>query len=318
MKITKIFNTPLKYLLIAIASLLALAIIFGAIFGVNTSTELSGGSQVSINITDPDTSEVLNANKVLGQAKSALSANHLIVEKHMVESNGTKTYLVINVTNRKVTNADEVRAQIATKTGIDVANISGFKTINPAFSPVSIVLFGVGVLVAIIILFVVCLKRYKQAGSLTIGLVNLASVIMYFSVIILTRIWLNWASLVSLMISLVITNVILVALLENIKGNISLKQYSGYTEKEITSHFAQKLFIPAVFVCGAIFVMGFALLWVFNAYVQLLALSLMIASLISFFASLILATSVYSNLLIVYNIKQKQKTSKNPNLKKQR
>ena len=312
MKITKIFNAPLKYLLIAIASLLALAIIFGAIFGVNTSTELSGGSQVKIDVTD------LNANEVLGQTKGALSANHLTVEKHMVESSGTKTYLVLNLTNRKVANADEIRAQIATKTGIDVAKISSFQTINPAFNPVSVVLFGVGVLVAIIVLFIAGLIRYKQAGGLTLGFVNLASVIIYLSIFILTRIWLNWASLVSLTVALIIINVIVVALLENIHNNISLKQYSGYTEKEITEHFAQKLFVPAVFVCGALCVMGFALLWVFNTYVQLLALSLMVASIISFFASMVLSTSVYSNLLAVYNIKQKQKTTKNPNIKKQR
>ena len=312
MKTTKLYNTPLKYLLIVIASLLALAIIFGAIFGINTSTELSGGSQVKIDVTD------LNANQVLSSAKGTLLSHHILVEGHSVEDNGIKQYLVITVTSKKIENADSIRGEIATNAGIELSSVESFKTINPAFKPTSIVLFGVGALVAIVVLVVAGFIRYKQAGGLTIGLVNLSNVILYLSVLILTRIWLNSASLVSLVVSLVLSNILVVTLIENIHNNVSLKQYLGYTEKEITAYFAQKLFVPAVFVCGALCVMGFALLWVFNTYVQLLALSLIVASIITFFVSLMLSTSVYSNLLAVFNIKQKQKTSKNPNIKKQR
>ncbi|MBQ7579278.1 MAG: hypothetical protein IJT25_01960 [Clostridia bacterium] len=310
MKITKIYNTPLKYMLIVLASILALAIIFGAIFGVNTSTELSGGSQIKIDVTD------LNAGQVLGSAKNTLSKNHLIVEGNSVENNGTKTYLVINVTSRKIANSDEIRTQIATNAGIDESKVLSFKTISPAFKPLSIVLFGVGVLVAIIVVFVVALFRYKLNGALTIGLANLVNIILYLSILILTRIWVNSASLVSLVISMIITNILVVSLLENIRNHASLKQYAGLNEKEITVHFAEKLFIPSVFVCGALCLMSVALLFVINAYVQLFALSLMVASLISFFISQLLSVSVYYNLLSVFNLKRKQKSSKNVNSKK--
>ena len=312
MKTTKLYCLPLKYIIIAIASILALAIIFGAIFGINTSTELSGGSQIKIEITG------LNSKSVLDSAKGTLSKNHIVVEGHSVEDNGTKTNLVIVATNKKISNAEAVRAELATKLGISIDKISDFKTISPAFNPTTIILFGVGTLVAIVLLFLISLKRYKLVGALTLTLASLADIITYLSVLILTRIWLNSASLVSLVISLVITNIMLVYMLENITGSINLKQYSSLSEKEITTHFAEKLFVPSVFVCGALVLMGIALLFVINAYVQIFALSMIVAGLISFFVTLILSTSVYYNLLLTFNLKSKQKTTKKPVIKKRK
>ena len=65
MKLSKLFNLPIKYLLIGISALLAVAIVVVCCFGFNTSIEFGGGSQIKIDITETSNRSEMRNNLIV-------------------------------------------------------------------------------------------------------------------------------------------------------------------------------------------------------------------------------------------------------------
>ena len=306
MKFNKIFTLPLKYLFIGIASMLALAIIFVCCFGFNTSVEFGGGSQIKIDVT-----EVVDQSATLKKASAVLSANKLSVENTFVEDNGTQTYLVFRVTDKNIKNTDAIKSELSARCGVSAESIIGFDAVNYTTESSTVLLFGLGFVALIVVVFFAGWARYKLTGALTLTLATFVDFMLYLSIVAVLRIRISSATLISLVSSVVLTTMAIVAVLENVRGSKKLKQYENYSNKDMVVHFAQKEFLPFAVICGVVAVFGVLCLFIPNAYVQTFDFSLIFSAIIALFVSMILGPAFYVYALDVGDSRKQAKLNKN-------
>ena len=307
----KILKTPLKYFLIIIATVLVIGIILACCFGFNTSIEFGGGTQLKVTINDINTASTIRKDSI-----AVLKDNKINVESSFVEDNGTATYLVIRSTNKTIKNADEVKQQLADKLNIDVSQISNFESIKGSLSSSNLILFGVGVILAITIFFFIGWLRYKLVGGATLALTILGNFLLYFALLAITRIYLSSASLVSLVVSSIICLVLVVSILENVRQNYGTKQFENLSEKDIVIESAKPAIIPMLITIAIVALFSIILLFVPNNFVQIFALRALIGLISSVLFGLFVAVSFHGTLLEIANLQQKQRVSKNPDFNK--
>lgn len=309
MKTKKLLQFPLKYFLIAVGVILVVAIVIASIFGFNTSVEFGGGTQFKINV-----SNVSDIGATRDNVLDVLENNNINVESSFIEDNQTSTYLVIRSTSKDISNLDQIKLAIAERLTADVSVVAQVEPIKGSLSGNFMLMLGIGLLVAILIVFFAGWLRYKLIGGATLALMMLGQLLLYFALIALTRIPLSSATLVAMVISIIITLIISISIIEEARSSVGTKQYEKLSEKEIITECATKVLNPLYFLGGMIILFCIVLLFVPNSFVQIFAVASIVGILSSVFIGLFMFSGLYIYLLELYNLNQTRRLSKNPNL----
>ena len=306
-----------------ISFVIVLASIFVLAFcGLKLSTSLGGGSQMELAISDNAETKTYVQNIKDVMSSKGLAVDSCTVEDKVLAGEGntefTQRYIVVKIlaSNVNDTTELEVRTALAEKLGVSVSNISTIDNIVSSVKAKDILLLGLGIGVIAICLFVFGLIRYDVFAGLAFLLVFLHNIILYFSVIILTRIPLSLVSLAAISILTLVAAAILISIFERYKIDRELH----LAEKETPSSRmirVEKNTIKsyAIFLVSVVVFMGL-LLFVPVTNVLFSAASVLMALIVSAYSVLIIGPAVYSSLLDIQFASMQASLSRNDNINK--
>lgn len=302
----KAFKFPLKYLLIAFASILGLAIVLGCVFGFNTGVEFGGGYQIKVNVS-------LSSNYAADKTKAVdyLNSKGIAVESALVEDYVNITNLVIKSPTRNIKNVESVRAGLAEALGCGVDLVS-VETVSGSFNGEALIMYGISILIMAVVVFVAGLFRYKVMGGLVLALDTIASFLTFMALMVITRLPLSSSSYVVGAVAVLVSLVIVASILEQVRANIGTKKYENASESVIVTDSANKFSWPIIVLISLVALSSIAMLFVGNTFVFLTALSVLVAIISSVFIGFFTCSGLYIYLLDVYNITLERRVSKNP------
>ena len=311
---------PLKIFAIISLVVIALTAIFVGVFGINSSIEIAGGSQLEVKISsyqgDEYNSGEENVAEYVSEIKNVLKDYGCSIDSYFVEDKLVDSYLIVRIAKSDIKNADQIPSAVATKLGIDASNVSEILQIESYFSNDQLIYVGLAILSVIIICFFAGWIRYSVLGGVTLAFAVLHNFILSLAVTFLTRVQFSIVSLVATILFSAITVFVLVVILERVKENAQSSQYANMSEAQqlIVSTKQNKMLL---YISVAILAVCLVLICIPVKYVQLSALSVALCTLVAGYTSICVAPALYVYLLEIKNIKEKLRLSKDvkPNKK---
>ena len=319
---TKIKKFPLLISLIVSCAIVVASIFVLAFAGMNIGTSLAGGSQFEIALKNEDKTKEYTA-----EIKDILKDNGCTLDYAFVETkygadqenaDYTSTCLVVNITEKNILDSKEAKIidQISAKLGIDADYISGIENITSSVKAKSILFVGLAVGIIAVCLFVFAWIRYNIFAGLSFILAILHNVILYLSLLIVTRVQLNLASIAIAIVLTLIMSAVLIAIYEKHREVSRLHIAEKETISETMIKAVKTQATP--FVIVAVVVLVFALLMFFIPVtsVMLSAIAIIIALLVSVYTTTIVGPGAYAGLLEAKSYSEKAVLSRNDTINK--
>ncbi len=316
---------PKKYPLL-ISLIVSCVIVIASVFvlafcGIKLNPSLGGGSQFEVII--PDT---LDQKTVVQDIKNILSKNDVSYDSFTVEDNSsviaTGEYstrrILVNLNKSNISDDVElaIRTQISEKFGVSIDNISGIENIISSIKSKDILLFGLGVGIIAVCLFLFGLFRYNVFAGLSFLLSILHNLILFLSFIILTRVPLSLVSLAGISILTLVMTAVLVSIFE--KNKIESEMHLA--EKETPSSRLIRVEVQAVkpYFFVALAVVAFSLFMVFVPVNNVLfsSLTILIALVVSAYTCLIIGPAVYGSFMDIAKANFEATLSRNDTVNK--
>lgn len=284
-----LFETPsklVKYALTFVAFFVGLGIILTAFFGFNTSAEFGGHYELTIDCMD--SAEVDNYYKA---AKEVLGEYGYSVSDYQIEDRSYCETLVIRYASSSDTNANLIKADLATKLNLDqsLVQANSLALAYSGFNGWDVVLFS-GILLAFAFVIGLVLKGWNYGVGFCVSYA--ATMLLSLAIIGFTRIVLSPSSLVLVtvistmsMVAFAYLSHHVYALREDKNDGISFKD--AYLE--VINIKAKELYI----VGGALAVVGIVLMLTFNKTLVLFGLTYLVAMLVLAFISIILVPAIF-------------------------
>ncbi len=305
---------PLRLFSIISLVFVALTIIFVSIFGVNTSIEIGGGSQIEVKLSysheDTIVSGRENATEYVEVIEDVLATHDCNIDSYFVEDKLTDTYLVVRIAKTQIKNADTIASQIASELGIDQARVSGVQSLSSYFTENQMLYIGLAILVLLVICFFVGWLRYTIIGGITLMFSVLHSLILSLSLIFLYRVQFSIISLVTVLALTVLSLFALICILERARENTKSVQFSNLTEDQkliSATKQTRSLLLPA----GVILLLAIVLICVPISYIQLAGVGIILSLIASVYTAICISPALHAYLSEIHNAKEKQKLSKN-------
>lgn len=299
-------------LVFAIISLVVIAVsaLFVAIFGINTSIEIGGGSQIEITLSHDDTDGRENAESYAAKVNNVLKQHGASIDTYFVEDKLTETTLVVRVANRDIKNAADLKVEIATALEIDEARVSNVQKLTSYFSNRSVLYVGLAILAVMIICFFMGWLRYGILAGVSLLFAIMHSAILSFALIFATRVQFSLVGLCSVVIISIVSVFAFICILERYKENAKSSQYDelSYDQKLMLSTKQNKwLLVMAV----VIFVISAVMILTPVNYVRLAGLNILICLVASGYSTIFMVPALHGYLLELAGAKEKKRLSKN-------
>lgn len=294
---------PKKYSLL-VSLIVSCVLIIGSIFvlafcGINLNSSLGGGSQFEVVISDK-----ADQKTCVQGIKTALKSSGIVYDSFTVEDNssageGIDDYsqrkIVVNIQATNVSDEKEleIRTAISEKLEISIDKISSIENIISSIKSKDILLFGLGIGIIAVCLFIFGFFRYNVFGGLSFIIAILHNLILFLSLVILTRIPLGLVSLAGISILTLVMVACLVSVYEKNKVESEMHLAEKETPSSRLIRVEEKAVIPYAFVAMAVLVFSILLVFVPVNNVLFSALSLIIALVVTAYTTLIIAPAVY-------------------------
>ena len=320
---TKMKKYPLLVSLIVSCVIVVASLFILGFFGMNLGTSLGGGSQFDIKLEN-DASTVQTTAKV----KSAIRKNGYIMDSSFVEDrfvateeNGKFTIkcLVVKIASKNISDEKKqaIIDSVAEALDISTDQISSIENITSSIKAKNVLFVGLAVGLIAICLFVLGWVRYNIFAGLSFILAYLHNIILYLSVLILTRVQLNLVSLSVVIILTLAMSCLLIAVYEKNRqyelsksdAKMSVSERMWQSEKEVSK--------PFIIVATAILVFALLLFFVPVASVRFAAINIIIAVIITAYTSILIGPGTYASLMEIKVYNEKAVLSRNENVNKE-
>ena len=315
---------PLLISLIISCVIVVTSLFIMGFFGMNIGTSLAGGSQFEIRIDSN-----VDAKKYIADVKTVLSDKGLTADTTFVEDkanaegqeNGTFTdrCIVVKIAKKGISSEKnaEVKKAIAEKLGISETQITDIEEVTTSIKSKNILFVGLAIGIVVVCLFVLGLVRYNVFAGISFILAFLHNIILYLSILILSRVQLNLVSLTVVLLLTLAMSGLMIQIYEKDKELESLKAGEKQTisERLITSE--KQVSVPYAFVGGAILIFAALLFIVPVAAVRFTAINILIALAVTIYTGLIIGPGVYASLLEMREMNRKAILSRNDTVNKQ-
>ena len=300
-------NSQKKYPLL-VSLIISCAIVVASIFvlafcGMRLSPSLGGGSQMEIAIADD-----VEVKTTIQNLKKELAENNIQYDSFAVEDNSlageepttlSQRKIIIKLQETNVSDETElkIRSVIAEKLGISLEKVSGINNIISSIKSQDILLFGLGIGIIAICMFIFGYVRYDVFAGLAFLLAIIHNLIVYLSLIILTRMPLGLVSLAGISILTLVMLAALVSVFEKnrIENELHLAEKETPSSRLIRVEFAALK--PYIFVLCGVVVFSALMFLVPVASVMFSAISVLLALVVSGYTTMLVAPGVYGSLL---------------------
>lgn len=313
---------PLLVSLIISCVLVVASIFVVAFCGLKLSPSLGGGSQFELSIADN-----ANSKNYVQSIKTVLRENNISYDSFTVEDKAkagevagshSQRYIVVNILATNVSDETElkVRTDIAKELGISIDNISGIDNIVSSIKSKDILLFGLGIGIIAVCLFVFGLIRYDIFAGLSFFVSILHNLILFLSVMILTRIPVGLVSIAAIAILSLIMTAVIVSIFEQNKHDSELHLAEKETPSERLIKAEVSAIKPYLFVLISVVVFSLVLFFVALNNVLFSALSALIALAVSVYTTLLVGPGVYGTFLDIKKARFDATLSRNDSINK--
>lgn len=320
-------TTIRKYPLL-ISLIISCAIIIASLFvlgfaGMRMGTSLGGGSQMEIAVSRDASTKTM-----VSEIKSVLSENGLTFDSSTVESkyvaidnegNYTKEVLIVKISQNNISDEKEATVinQIAAKLNISADTISSIDNITAFATAKNVLMIGLAIGIIAIALFVFAWIRYDVFAGLAFIIAFLHNIILYLSLVIVTRLELNVASLVSIFILTTVMSIILIHIFEKYRTESRLHISDKLSISERMMAAEKSTIQPFVIVAGAAVVVLVFMLFIPALVVKFTALNILVALVVTTYTSLIVGPETYVALLEFIDVRRKAVLSRNDTVNKE-
>lgn len=318
----KIKKYPLLISMIVSCVLIITSLFILGFFGMKLGTSLGGGSQFEVNVASSASSK-----QYVKEIKDVLADNKLTFDSATVEDkyvavdnegNYTKQVVVIKVSERNVSDNTEAAVinQIAEKLNINKSYVSSINNIVSSTTTKNVLMLGAAIGVVALALFVFAWIRYDVLAGISFIVAFLHNIILYFSMLILTRIELNLISLTTMFVLTLMMSVAMIHIYEEYRkeDRLHISDNLSISERMIGSE--TRAVKPFVIIAAAVLVAVIVMLFVPATVVKFTALNILIALLVSAYTTLIIGPASYVALAEVRDVRKKAVLSRNDTVNK--
>lgn len=297
---------PKRYPLL-ISLIISCVIVVAAVFvlafcGIKLSPSLGGGSQFEVIIPDN-----LEQKTVVQNIKNILSDNGVAYDSFSIEDNASvisrgeysTRRVIVNVNSTNISDETEtkIRTDIAEKFGISVENISSIENIISSIKSKDILMFGLGIGIIAICLFLFGMFRYNVFAGLSFLLAVLHNLILSLSIVILTRVPLSLVSIAGISILTLVMSAVMVSIFEKNKIESEMHLAEKETPSSRLIRVETAAVKPYLFVALSIVVFCLFLVFVPVNNVLFSALTILIALVVAAYSGLIIGPAVYGSFM---------------------
>ena len=308
-------------LIVSFVIIIASALVVG-LCGVNVGSSLGGGSQMEIVISDE-----ANAGEYATTIKGILAKNKVGLDSCFTEDkvlagsdNATFTsrVLIVKLTSSNISEEtqEKIRQDISEKFEIDIENISQISNIISPVNTQNLLKVGLALGIIAACLFAFGFIRYNVFAGLSLLVSILHNLLMYFSLVILSRAQFN---VNSLSIALVMTILMLAAIINIFERNRELTNLHLNDKLKSSQRLleAEKSVISPYFVIVLSFILAVVLLFLVSApTVRFIAINIAIALVASIYTLLLVGPGVYAYFLDLKDYRENARLSRNSEVNK--
>ena len=313
---------PLLICMILSCVLVVTSLFILGFFGMNLGTSLGGGSQFEVVLPND-----ANASESVKHVKGVLKVNGFTMDSSVVEDKYvptqtqgefTKRCLVIKIAKTDISDSKEtaIRYGVADVLDIDVSNVSAVDNITSVVKAKNVLFLGLAFGIIAICLFVMAWIRYDIFAGLSFILAYLHNLILYLSLLILTRVQLNLASLTVMVVLTLAMSALLIQIYEKNREETKMHTSEKMTVSERMLSSEAAVSKPYIFVGVAVLVFALLMFIVPVANVMFTAINIIIALAVTAYTSLLVAPGTYAYLLEVKDYAVKATLSRNDEVNK--
>lgn len=320
---TKLKKYPLLVSLIVSCVIVVASLFILGFFGMNTGTSLGGGSQFEIRLAND-----ANTVETIATVKSEIRKQGLVMESSFVEdkieagdenTKFTVKCLVVKIAKKDIseTKKADLTSSIAKALEIDESKISSIENITSSIKAKNVLFIGLAIGIIAICLFVMGWIRYNIFAGLSFILAYLHNIILYLSVLILTRVQLSLPSLTVIILLTLVMTCLLVSIYEKNRQNEKMTSENKMTISERMWKSEKEVMKPFTIIAGAVLVFALLLFFVPVSSVRLTALNIIISLIITAYTGLLIGPGTYSSLMEIKDYNEKAILSRNENINKE-
>ena len=293
----------LIYTIISFCVIVA-AVVVSLTVGFNLGSDIAGGSQIEVLISDSEKS----ASTLINDAKAALSDSGVSYEKIFVEDKYTDTYIVIR-TNNKALDQEKLTASLSEKMGVTPENVVGIYEISGFVTKNAIIWVSVTTILLILGIFLAGWIRYKLATATALTISVLHSIIFAAAILILTRIPITLNSFIILAAVSLFVLFAFITTFERVLENKKLAHNKDLTSKELITLSKKETMKALLFIATGVALVSIVLLFVPMLSVLFNALSLIICLLSGIYSFWFIGISLYEYMLTIKDAADKRRLS---------
>ncbi len=314
---------PLLISLIVSCVLIVTSLFIFGFFGMNFGPSIGGASQFEITMPND-----ANSKEYVKKVKDAVSSNGYSVDSCYIEdkyiagsdnTDFTRNCLVVRIAHPEISDEAEAKiiASVSESLGIDVSAISKIEKTTSGIKAQNILFLGLAIGIIAICLFVMGWIRYDIFAAISFILAYLHNVILYLSILILTRVQLNLISLGVMMILTLVMSGILIHIYERNREESLLHTGEKTSVSERMISCETQVVKPYAFVAVAILIFAALLFIVPVNAVMFTAINIIIALVVTAYTALIIGPGSYAALLEIKEYRNMAILSRNEEINKE-
>ena len=317
---TKMKKYPILASTIVSCLIIIVSLFILGFFGMKLGVSLGGGTQIEVTMKENGNKSnyISNIGTVLD--KYGYSVDSFFVEDKYVageeNTSFTKKCLVVQVAGEvDDETATKIQKDISTTLSLNETSVS-VRSIVSSVASKSALFLGLAFIIIAAVFFVFGWIRYDIFAGISFVVAFLHNIIVYLSVVILTRIELSISSLSVLMFMTLIMSLVLITIYERFRAVSKQQDADKIPAQERMIESEKHAIKPFLFTCIAVLVFIVASLFIPAMRMKIVALNILIILLVTAYTTLLIGPSTYVATLEIRDMNRKAIMSRNDTVNK--
>lgn len=295
----------LIYTIISFCVIIA-AVIVSLTAGLNLGSDIAGGSQIEVIVTDNAKTE----NQLTNDAKAALSESGVTYEKIFIEDKYTDTYVVIR-TNNKSIDKEKVIDSLSVKMGVKKSAVEGIYEVSGSVTKNAVIWISVTMILLILGLFFASWIRYKLVTAVCLTIAVLHTIIFSAALLIITRLPFTIVSFTVLAAVALLVLFAFVLTFEKVIENKKLIHNKDLTSEQLIALSKKETLKPLIFLVSGVALIAAVYMFVPSLNVLFAAITMFVCFLTGIYSYWFLGISLYDFMLGIKEAADKRHLSTN-------
>lgn len=319
---SKMKKYPLLISTIVSCLLIIVSLFILGFFGMRLGVSLGGGTQIEVVMNDG-----INASDYTSKVGTILKKYNYTIDSNVVQdkfvagedqTKFSKKTLIIQVASKMDDEtSNKIRNEIVSELGLgENEKYVSVGNITSSVASKNILFLGLAFGILAVCFFIFGWIRYGIFAGLSFIIAFLHNIILFLSVVILTRLQLSITALSALMFLTLVMSAVLITIYERFRVNSTKQDYQKMPVQERMLKSEFEVVKPYGIVAVAIVVLTLCMFFVPIAKMAIIATNILIAILVTVYTTLLIGPSSYVACLEIHEMNEKAVLSRNHTVNK--